>query len=326
LALGTVDGEPVFAAGFVGLELGKLLYEWDDLAAAEQQLLDGLDLLRQGGIGESFGSMHAVLAHVRQARGDTEGALDAVQQAIAHAVRDGIPRLRIHASAHQARIWLAQGRHDLAAEWAADYRQVGETEYLREFEDLTLARVLLAGGDASGALALLDALLPPARAAGRFASAVEIEALRAVALHALDEADAALAALAQALARAEPEGYVRVFVDVGPPMAALLKEAGSRGIAPRYVGRLLAAFPPVTPHPASPAGQPLVEPLTERELDVLRLLAERLSNREIGRRLFVSLPTVKSHTSSIYGKLGVHSREDAVARARALGILPPTKG
>ncbi|MGD8398196.1 MAG: LuxR C-terminal-related transcriptional regulator [Anaerolineae bacterium] len=325
LALSTVDGEPVFSAGFVGLELGKLLYEWNELADAERQLADGLDLLRQGGIGESFGSMHAVLAHVKQTRGDTQGALDAIRQAVEHAQRDGIPRLRILALAHQARIWLAQGRHDLAADWARDYRQVGDTEYLREYEDLTLARVLLAGDDAAGALALLDAMLPPARAAGRWGSAIEIQALRAIALHALDEPDAALAALAQALDQAQPESYVRLFVDMGRPMMALLKAAGSRGIAPRYVGQLLAAFSAIDTHGPTLEPQPLVEPLTERELDVLRLLAQRLSNREIGRRLFISVPTVKSHTGNIYGKLGVHSRDDAVARARALGILPPAE-
>jgi LuxR family maltose regulon positive regulatory protein len=103
----------------------------------------------------------------------------------------------------------------------------------------------------------------------------------------------------------------------------ILRAAGSRGIAPQYVGRLLAAFAPRAAVPAGVEDQPLVEPLSERELEVLALLAEGLSNREIGRRLFISLPTVKSHTSSIYGKLGVHDREQAVARARALEILPP---
>ncbi len=323
MKLGTVRGERMFVAGFVGLEMGKILYEWNDLPAAERHLLEGLDLLTQGGISESFGSIHAVLALVRQARGDLQGALDAARQAVECAQRDGIPRLRILVSAYQARIWLAQGRHDLAAAWARGYQQVGETEYLREFEDLTLVRVLLAEGRPAEALALLAPMLPSANGAGRLGAVIEIQALRALALHALDDLDAALDALEQALALAEPEGYLGLFAELGPPMVALLKGAGSHGIAPQYVGRLLAAFAPHEPLRPDLETQPLVEPLTDRELEVLRLLAERLSNREIGRRLFISLPTVKSHTRSIYGKLGVHSRDQAVARARALAILPP---
>ena len=322
MQLGTAGGERIFASGFVELELGKILYEWNDLQVAEIKLLEGLDLLTQGGIGESFGSMYAVLAQVKQALGDAGGALDAARQAVESAQREGIPRLRDLASAYQARIWLAQGRHDLAAGWARDYGQIGETEYLREFEDLTLVRVLLAEGRPAEARALLTPMLPSAINAGRMGAAIEIQALYALACHALDKPDAALDAMEQALALAEPEGYLRLFVDMGQPMVALLKGAGSHGIAPQYVSRLLAAFAPHEPPRPDLERQPLVEPLTERELEVLHLLAEQLSNREIGRRLFISLPTVKSHTRSIYGKLGVRGREQAVARARALVILP----
>ena len=319
----TVGGERILSGGFLGLELAKILYEWNDLAAAEQHLLEGIDLLTQAGISESFGSMHAVLAQVKLAQGDEAAARSAARQALESAQHDGIPRLRILASAYQARIWLAQGQSDLASTWAREYRQVGQTEYLREFEDLTLARVLLAEGQPQEALALLDPMLPAARDAARFGAVIENQALRALAFHALDQPDAALEALEQALALAEPEGYVRLFVAMGSPMAALLKAAGSRGIASQYVARLLAAFAPQAPPRPAIERQPLVEPLTGRELEVLELLAEDLANREIGRRLFISLPTVKSHTRSIYGKLGVHSREEAVARARELHILPP---
>jgi LuxR family maltose regulon positive regulatory protein len=130
----------------------------------------------------------------------------------------------------------------------------------------------------------------------------------------------ALDALGQSLTLAEPEGYVRLYLDAGEPMRSLLKQAVGRGIAPQYVSRLLAAFGP-SREAVSKAPQPLIEPLTDRELEVLCLLAEDLSNHEIGRRLFISLPTVKSHTRNIYGKLGVQNREEAVARAQALGIL-----
>ena len=128
-------------------------------------------------------------------------------------------------------------------------------------------------------------------------------------------------ALGQALHLGEPEGYVRQFLDAGEPARRLLQQAAVRGIAPGYTARLLAAFGPA-PGARRAAAQPLVEPLSARELEVLHLLAEDLSNREIGRRLFISLPTVKSHTRNIYDKLGVHDREEAVARGRALNILP----
>jgi LuxR family maltose regulon positive regulatory protein len=316
--LAVVDGAPMSVAGFVRLETGKILYEWNDLDAAQRRLSEGLELLIQSGISESFGSGHALLAQVRQALGDREGALAAAQEAVQIAERESIPRVVGLASACLARIRLAQGQLDLALRWADAYCQIGETEYLREFEDLTLVRVLLADGRPAEALALLDARLSPARDAGRMNAVIEIQILRALALSTPDEA---LDALRQALALAEPEGYVRLFLDGGEPMRAQLKQAAARGIAPQYVSRLLSALGP-SGEVVSKARQPLVEPLTDRELEVLHLLAEDLPNREIGLRLFISLPTVKSHTRSIYGKLGVRSREEAVARARALGILP----
>ncbi|MBN1886554.1 MAG: hypothetical protein JW850_01135 [Thermoflexales bacterium] len=130
-------------------------------------------------------------------------------------------------------------------------------------------------------------------------------------------------ALERALALAEPQGYVRTFVDEGPSMARLLYQAAGRG-APEYTGRLLAAFgQPSGEQPGLAAKQRgLVEPLSERELDVLRLIAEGLSNRDIAARLVISLSTVKGHTSQIYGKLAVHNRTQALAKARGLGILP----
>jgi LuxR family transcriptional regulator, maltose regulon positive regulatory protein len=315
--MASIDGVPASSAGFVGLQMSKILYEWNDLEAAERHLLEGLELLGQSGISESFGSGHALLAQIKQARGDHEGAEVAAQQAVQIARRENVTRLVGLTTAYRARIRLLQGRLDRVAAWADEYRQAGETEYLSEFEDLTLARVLLAQSRSAEVLALLDARLAPARAAGRLNAVIEIQALRALALPAADEA---LGALAEALSLAEPEGYVRRFVDEGQPMRTLLKQAAVRGIAPRYVSRLLAALGP-SPTAATPSLQPLVEPLTDRELEVLGLLAAGLSNREIGVRLFISLPTVKSHTRNIYGKLGVRSRQEAVPRARALGLL-----
>jgi LuxR family maltose regulon positive regulatory protein len=325
--MGTVDGKRISPAGFAGLVRGKILYEQNKLQAAQDALLDSLKLLGRGGIAESYGNVRAVLAQVKEARGDRDGALAAIERAVQITAGSGMPRLTELAAAYQARIWLAQGRLEMAAQWARDQRLAGETEYLREFEHLTAVRVLIASEQPGEALGLLDTLLPPAQAAGRMGVVIEGQSLRALAVHALGDLDGALDALASSLALAEPEGYVRVFVDSGEPMRTLLKQAASRGIAPVYVARLLAAFGPPRPEPPDQArtpgqAQPLVEPLTDRELEVLRHLDGGFSNREIARRLFVSLPTVKSHTQNIYGKLGVHSREQAVARARALGLLP----
>ena len=326
LRLGTVDDEHITGVGFAWLELGKLLHQQDDLEAAERHLLKSQELLGRAGIAKSFGSGLALMAQVRQAQGDDKGAQAAIEQAMQMAQQDNIPRLSILVSAYQARIWLVQGQLGSAAGWARDYAQVGETEYLREFEELTLARVLLAEGKPQAALSLLDTLLAPAEAAGRIGSVIEAQALRALALHALNAVSEAMEALRQALELAEPEGHIRIFVDSGAPMAALLRRAASLGITPGHVRKLMAAggFPkPWSSTPARPHPQPLIEPLSGREMEVLNLLAEGLSNREIAQRLVISLPTVKSHTRSIYAKLDVHSREQAVASAGTLGILPP---
>jgi LuxR family maltose regulon positive regulatory protein len=153
--------------------------------------------------------------------------------------------------------------------------------------------------------------------------------LQALASQARGDTDQAMDVLEQALTLAEPGGFIRIFVDEGPPMARLLYEAATRGIAPDYARRLLAIFPIAEPEQIDPTKtqapkSELVEPLSEREIEVLQLIAEGLTNSEIATRLFLSLNTVKVHTRNIYGKLGVHNRTQAVARARALGVLPST--
>jgi len=326
IAAGTVDGQRHATTGFAGLLQGKLLYEWNDLEAAERSLQQGLDLLRHGGIGAHFGNLDAALAQTKQALGDHEGARATIQRAVQRAESANVARLLLQARAYEARIWLAQGELALARGWARNYRELGATEYVRDFEDCTLARILLAGDQPDRALTLLDGMVPSAETNGRRGNLIEILTLRSLAKQALSEGGAATADLARALGLAESEGYVRTFVDMGQPMAALLRQASACGLAPVYTSRLLAAFGGEQSDgvaSAAPQMQPLVEPLTERELEVLRLLAEGLSNAEIGERLYISLPTVKSHTRNIYGKLDVHSREQAVIQARAIGILPP---
>jgi LuxR family maltose regulon positive regulatory protein len=329
--MGALDGRPTPHTGFADLIEARIRYEWNELQLAERQVRAGLEQLSQGNIPASFGLGHALLAQIRQALGDPAGAREAMVQAVQHA-RDGdIPRIAHAASALQARLWLAQGQIERAAAWASDYRRAAPVEYLREAEDLILARVLLAGDDAPAAVGLLDTLLAPALSASRLGSAIEIQALRSLALVTTMGQDQALLALEWALRTAEPEGRVRLFLDEGAPMARLLRHAARCGIMPTYAAQLLEALETTDPkapsldlRPSSAApgaAEALIEPLTPREIEVLHLLAEGLTNPEIARQLFVSLPTVKTHTCNIYGKLGVHKRREAVNRARQLGIL-----
>jgi LuxR family maltose regulon positive regulatory protein len=223
-----------------------------------------------------------------------------------------------------------------------------ELSYLHEFEHITLARVLLAhsksepaGRSGSEAIGLLHRLFEAARAGERTGSVIEILVLLSLAHQMQGDIRAALMTLERALTLAEPEGYVRLFVDEGPAMARLLSEAAGRNIMPDYTGTLLAAFPepdketrrqgdkeidrasvsPISRSPGLPDPQSLVEPLSQRELAVLRLLKTELSGPEIARELVIGLSTVRTYTKSIYRKLNVTNRRAAVKRAAELGLI-----
>jgi LuxR family maltose regulon positive regulatory protein len=234
-------------------------------------------------------------------------------------------------AAWQARIWLAQDELEAASQWVGE-RELdpdGVPSYLHEAEYIVFARILIAQGHADEATTLLQRLLEAAEAGGRISRVIEMLLLQALAFQAGGGTDQAMSPLQRALTLAEPEGFIRIFVDEGPPVARLLYEAASRGIAPEYVNRLLTAFPVAEPEQAGPSEtqtpEPdLIEPLSEREIEVLQLIAAGLTNREVASRLFLSLHTVKAHTHNIYGKLGVHNRTQAVGRARALGVLTST--
>jgi LuxR family maltose regulon positive regulatory protein len=211
-----------------------------------------------------------------------------------------------------------------------------DLSYLREFEHSTLARVLLAQYKSAreersihAAMGLLERLLQAAEEGGRIGNVIEILVLQALAHEAQGDIPSALVPLERALTLAEPEGYVRVFVDEGRPMAQLLSEAAAHGIMPDYTARLLAVFEAEEQKsadeshlPTALPAQPLTEPLSQRELEVLQLIAQGLSNREISERLFLALDTVKGHNRRIFGKLLVQRRTEAVAKARSLNILP----
>jgi LuxR family maltose regulon positive regulatory protein len=234
----------------------------------------------------------------------------------------------------QVRTWLAQDNLDEPSQWAKerglniDFEspQSIEIDFFSMFDYIILARIWMAQGQLEKTIKLLGHLFVIAGNGGRTANMIEILMLQALAFQEQGDANQAFDALERSFALAEPKGFIRIFVDEGPPMARLLYEALSNGNASDYVQRLLSAFPDednarsTSPQPASSTTD-LIEPLSERELEILQLLAEGLSNQEIGSQLYLSLNTVKAHTRNIYGKLGVNSRIQAAARARALGIL-----
>jgi LuxR family maltose regulon positive regulatory protein len=201
--------------------------------------------------------------------------------------------------------------------------------YVQEFEHISLAAVLLAQGIHDGAdhtiveaADLTERLLGAAEDGGRHGGAIEILVVQALARHARGDLAGAMASLDRAVALAEPEGYVRIFIDEGPRMAALLKLAAKQPNAPSYVRRLLAA---VATAEGAAVAQPLIEPLSDRELEVLRLLETDLGGPDIARELLVSLSTVRTHTQNIYAKLGVNSRRAAIRRAAELDLLTRTR-
>ncbi len=311
--------------------LAALHYEHNDLAAAEQRLLTSQTLGELAAMPQNPYRWRAAMARIRAARGDPDGALALLDEA--ERVYDGnfSPNVRPIA-ARRARLWAAHGRLNEALRWASAQGLTADDEltYLREFEHLTPARILLVRGHGdraslSEALGLLDRLLKAAEAGSRQGSVIEILALRALAHHAQGALPDALVSLQRALALAEPESYARLLIDEGPGMELLLREASARGILPDYTGGLLAAFgaEPPTPKDGSPreARSPLVEPLSPRELEVLQLIAQGLTNHAIGERLFLALDTVKGHNRRIFEKLQVQRRTEAVARARVLGLL-----
>jgi LuxR family maltose regulon positive regulatory protein len=332
LQLATEPGTPVLrgtADMYVGLS--QLHRERNDLQAATQYLLRSQELGEHAGLPQNRYRWRVAMARIREAEEDLDGALDLLHEAERLYVSDLFPNVRPIA-AMKARVWAVQGRMADALGWA---RRQGlsasdDLSYLHEFEHITLVRVLLARyrSDRSprsihDAVRLLARLLQAAEDGGRTGSVIEILVLQALAHQAQGDIAAALAPLERALTLAEPEGYVRLFADEGPPMAALLEQIAKHGVAPSYVRQLLSAFG--RGENTTPARQGLVEPLSERELDVLRQLATDLDGPDIARELMVSLNTMRTHTKNIYAKLGVNTRRAAVRRAEDLGLLAPPR-
>jgi len=348
LQLATEQSAPVLrGAADMHVGMSELHRERDDLHAATQHLLSSKELGEHTGLPQNRYRWCVAMARILATQGDLDGALDLLYEAERLYMGDFFPNVR-PITAWKTRVWVAQGKLAEALDWAREHglSVSDDLSYLREFEHITLVRVFLARSKSDRAehsmleaMELLERLLQSAEGGERTGSVIEILVLQALAHQIQGDIAAALVPLERALTLAEPEGYVRIFVDEGPPMAVLLAKlpersrkrprAASTNVLLAYIERLLALLrgervlegtSPASSSAPTPA-QSLLDPLTERELEVLRLIAAGLSNREIADRLVLALSTVKSYVNTIYSKLQVESRTQAVARARALHLL-----
>lgn len=316
-ALQLAGDPPLPVACDAHLGLARISYQWNDLGAAQEHTQQALHLARQIANTDRTMACDLFLVRWKLAHGDLAGAatlLAAAEQATRQQnfvlQIPGVAALRVLVS-----LRLGDPAGAVQAAHAGDL-------------PLGWARIQLAQGDAAAALATLAAYRQQAEAKGWADEQLKAIILQALAHQAGGQRDKALSVLGEALALAQPGGFVRVFLDEGPAMAQLLALAAARGAAPAYTARLLAAFAAGQPQPAGDAlsptvtrTQPLIEPLSERELEVLRLIAQGLSNPEIGARLFLALDTVKGHNRRIFDKLEVQRRTEAVARGRELGLI-----
>ena len=299
--------QPIACEGFLGL--ARIHYEWNELDAAEQYGQQCFQMTQQMDNVDSFVSYGIFLSRLMLARGDVPGAvtvLDEVEEFVHH--NNFEFRMPSVADA-QVLALLREGSVEKAAQ-------------LARMHDLPFsqARVHLAEGDSASALAILERLCQQAK--DQPDERLKVAVLQAIAYQANGELDKALQALRDALMLAEPDGFMRIFLDEGAVMAQLLSDAMAQGMMPGYVSKLLAVFEAEKQESDLPLPQALIDPLSERELEVLALVAAGLKNKEIAEQLFISLNTVLYHIKNIYDKLGVRKRTLAIIKARELDLLP----
>ncbi len=309
-------GDPPWPAACEAyLGLARVYYQWNDLDAAEQHGQQSFQLAMQMVSVDTPAACGVLLARLKLAQGDVASATALLAKAEQFARQHNFVHWMPEVAAVQVLSFLHQGNLAAAAHLAQMHKL-----------PLSRARVHLAQGDTSAALAVLESWRGQMEAKGLQDERLKVMALQAVALQAHGEEDQAVQVLCDALALAVPGGFIRLFVDEGPPMAHLLSAAAASGMMPDYIGKLLAALE-ADAHKSEdtsslpPPAQPLIEPLSPRELEILHLMAQGLSNQEMCEQLFLALSTVKGHNRTIFGKLQVQRRTEAVARARELGLL-----
>lgn len=311
--------------GWVSIRMAEVEYEWNRLDDARAHLSHGLELVELGGDVRSMTAAYLMTGQLQLANRDKSAAAESVERARPLVEAAPFPEWLSRFERLQLEVWLAEDRLRAAVTWADDVLNATTRQERPESDiaHLALARVLIVSGDSPSlkrAHSLLMRVRETAESEDRVRVQIEALALLAMAHARRGEPTMAMTTLARALRLAEPEGYVRLFADLGLPMARLLQEARARGVLPDYVTQLLGAMDSGLAIPDSPVTR-LPEPLTDREHEILELIAAGLTNPEIAARLFISPQTVGKHAGNIFGKLGVHTRTEAVARARALNLL-----
>jgi LuxR family maltose regulon positive regulatory protein len=321
-------------SGLLQVELGGLMYERNEIDAAVHHLQGGIAAAKPWNHWETYLPGYVNLTRLRAGLGDWGAAFAAIDE-LAELAQNSTQPFMTYVEALRARLWVMLGEVDQAKRWAqtAGLTVDDEINIMQEGLYFILARVRILQGEYDQAAGIIARLLESAEAGARWGQVIELFVIQTLLLDAQDQQDEALEALSRALTLAEPGGYVRVFIDEGERMARLLYRAAENGVTPAYTGMLLAAFegpaqeqPPASMEviPSSSDGDTssaIVEPLSEREIEVLSCIADGLSNREIALQLTISLTTVKTHTRNIYRKLDVNRRTQAVAKGKSVGIL-----
>ncbi len=317
------DGQRSPLAGRIFAGMGRLSYEWNRLEDAEQNIRQCMELGRIWGDIDLQTTAWAMLARLEQARNNPEQAQEAMRRVEQLTSEHTFSPLRsIQVKSDLARVWLAQGNLERPSQLIqkSGLKIKDEIPYQREPEYVLLLRMLLARGDHEAAILLSNRLLKQTRASARMGLVIELLMLQAITFHDKKDTEGALAALEKALTLAQPEGYVRMFLDEGETMTRLLCQVQSRQVGNGYAATLLSKIgsnPGMTP----PSMQLLIEPLTTREVEVLKLIEAGCSNQNIAEQLVISIPTVKRHISNIYAKLGVKSRTQAIAIGKELKLF-----
>jgi LuxR family maltose regulon positive regulatory protein len=328
--LETLQTSSFFGISRVGL--GNLAFEWNDLEEAINYLEAGIE---QGKLWSSWECLlpgYTGLARIHAVRQAWNSAFNTLNELQTN-TRENQGIIQASAESFRALLHLWNGNLEAASRWAEDFEPDRPRDYVLawEYDALVRCRIWIAQGEAQKAEKLLDHIIRDARHGGRNRRWLEAMCLSSLLFGATHRTGEALTALQSALEAAEPEGYIRVFVDEGEPMAKLLAVAIQKGIHPKYASRLLAAFPDSSQLQLTKADflkhdLNLVEPLSGHEIEILQLIAAGLTNKEIAQKLYISVRTVKFHTGNLFGKLGVKSRTEAIARAHTLGfVFPPKK-
>ena len=328
-------GEHTPMSGLLLAELGNLYYEQNNIAGALRVLEDSIRLAKSWAFLDALIPGYSGLAQIRAIQGNWNAAFETLDEL--ESFRDINPEVVTPAvESIRTRMWLAQGNVEAATQWALskNFSVDGEIHSFNEADFITFARVLIATKKWGQATYVLDRLLSSAEDGGRWGTVIELLNLQAITQRSQEHLDEALQTLSRALEIAEPNGYVRSFVDEGAAMIQLLQEAVARSVSPGYSSKLLSEFETkkdggrsveeVTPiHTASTVaeGSGLIDPLSRRELEVLHLLKSELSGPEIASELTIELSTLRSHTQKIYTKLDVGNRRAAIQRAKELKIL-----